>query len=58
VILVDSYGLLALALDRQSAAAVCKLRAGSPVTLVPPGATAPGEAAGVPSTGEGRQGEK
>jgi S-adenosyl-L-methionine hydrolase (adenosine-forming) len=58
VIVVDSYGLLALALDRQSAAAVCKLRAGSPVTLVPPGAMAPGEAEGEPSDGEGRQGEK
>ncbi len=37
VLLVDSYGLLALALDRQSAAAMCNLRAGSAVTLVAPG---------------------
>ena len=39
VMLVDSYGLTALALDRGSAAAECKLRSGSAVTLVPPGAT-------------------
>jgi S-adenosylmethionine hydrolase len=39
VMLVDSYGLAALALDRASAAAECKLRSGSAVTLVPPGAT-------------------
>jgi S-adenosylmethionine hydrolase len=37
VLLVDSYGLLALALDRKSAALDCGLRAGSAVTLVPPG---------------------
>ena len=37
VLLVDSYGLLALALDRKSAAIDCGLRAGSAVTLVPPG---------------------
>lgn len=36
VLLVDSYGLLALALDRHSAAAECGLHAGSAVTLVPP----------------------
>jgi len=36
VLLVDSYGLLALALDRRSAAAELGLRTGSPVTLVPP----------------------
>jgi len=36
VLLVDSYGLFALALDRRSAAAEYGLRAGSPVTLVPP----------------------
>ncbi len=41
VIVVDSYGLTALALDRASAAAECKLRPGSPVTLVPPGAAKP-----------------
>jgi S-adenosylmethionine hydrolase len=40
VVLVDSYGLLTLALDRQSAATRHKLRVGSTVTLVPPGATA------------------
>ena len=40
VLLVDSYGLLALALDRKSAAADCGLRAGSAVTLVPPGVAA------------------
>jgi len=37
VLLVDSYGLLALVLDRKSAAIDCGLRAGSAVTLVPPG---------------------
>jgi S-adenosyl-L-methionine hydrolase (adenosine-forming) len=36
VLLVDSYGLLSLALDRRSAAAELGLRAGAPVTLVPP----------------------
>jgi S-adenosylmethionine hydrolase len=40
VLLVDSYGLLALALDRRSAAAEYGLRPGGSVTLVPPGATA------------------
>jgi S-adenosylmethionine hydrolase len=35
VLLVDSYGLLALALDRESAAAALRLKAGSGVTLVP-----------------------
>jgi hypothetical protein len=35
VLLVDSYGLLALALDRESAAATLRLKAGSGVTLVP-----------------------
>jgi S-adenosylmethionine hydrolase len=39
VLLVDSYGLASLALDRGSAAAECKLTPGSAVTLVPPGAT-------------------
>jgi S-adenosyl-L-methionine hydrolase (adenosine-forming) len=39
VMLVDSYGLAALALDRASAAAECKLQSGSAVTLVPPGTT-------------------
>jgi len=36
VIVVDSYGLLALALDRQSAAQECRLGAGAGVTLVAP----------------------
>ena len=36
--LVDSYGLLALCLDRRSAAAELGLQAGSGVTLVPEGA--------------------
>jgi hypothetical protein len=40
VLVVDSYGLMALALDRRSAAAELGLRAGAAVTLVPPG-TAP-----------------
>jgi S-adenosylmethionine hydrolase len=40
VIVVDSYGLLSLALDRRSAAAELGLRTGAAVTLVPPG-TAP-----------------
>jgi S-adenosyl-L-methionine hydrolase (adenosine-forming) len=39
VLLVDSYGLASLALDRGSAAAECKLSSGSGVTIVPPGAT-------------------
>lgn len=38
VVLVDSYGLLSLAFDRESAAAALGLRAGSPVTVVPEGA--------------------
>jgi S-adenosylmethionine hydrolase len=37
VVLVDSYGLLSLALDRESAAAALGLRAGSAVTLVAEG---------------------
>ena len=37
VCLVDSYGMVALALDRRSAAAELGLHAGSAVTLVPPG---------------------
>ncbi len=37
VLLVDSYGLLALALDREPAAAVLGVKAGSAVTLVPAG---------------------
>ena len=36
VLLVDSYGLLALAMDRRSAAADCGVRAGSAATLVAP----------------------
>ena len=36
VVLVDSYGLLSLALYRESAAAALGLRAGSALTLVPP----------------------
>ena len=35
VVLVDAYGLLALAYDRESAAATLRLKAGSAVTLVP-----------------------
>lgn len=38
VLLVDSYGLLALVLDREPAAAVLGLKAGTAVTLVPAGA--------------------
>lgn len=38
VLVVDSYGLCALALDRQSAADSLRLRPGSTVTLVPPAA--------------------
>jgi S-adenosylmethionine hydrolase len=37
VLLVDSYGLLALALDRTSAAEALGLRAGAAVTVVAPG---------------------
>lgn len=43
VLLVDSYGLLSLALDRRSVAAETGLRTGSAVTLVPPGATVPAQ---------------
>ena len=39
VVLVDSYGLLSLALDRRSAAAELGLWAGAEVVLVPPGAS-------------------
>jgi S-adenosylmethionine hydrolase len=42
VLLVDSYGLASLALDRGSAAAECVLAPGSAVTLVPPGTTVSG----------------
>ena len=35
VVLVDSYGLLSLAFDREPAAVALGLRAGSPVTVVP-----------------------
>ncbi|MBV8952083.1 MAG: SAM-dependent chlorinase/fluorinase, partial [Actinobacteria bacterium] len=37
VVLVDSYGLMSLALDRASAAEACRLRAGASVVVVPPG---------------------
>jgi S-adenosylmethionine hydrolase len=37
VLVVDSYGLLSLALDRRSAAAELGLHTGTTVTLVPPG---------------------
>lgn len=47
VVLVDSYGLLALALDRQSAAERHHLAVGTAVTLLPAGATVPGETEGV-----------
>jgi S-adenosylmethionine hydrolase len=36
VLLVDSYGLLSVALDRASAAEECGLAAGAAVTVVPP----------------------
>jgi S-adenosylmethionine hydrolase len=39
VVIVDSYGMCALALDQRSAAAELKLRAGSAVTLLTPGLT-------------------
>jgi len=39
VLVVDSYGLVSLALDRRSAAAEHGLSPGSQVTLVPPGAS-------------------
>jgi len=42
VLLVDSYGLASLALDRGSAAAECALEPASAVTIVPPGATVSG----------------
>jgi S-adenosylmethionine hydrolase len=40
LLIVDSYGSCALALDRRSAASELSLRAGSTVTLVPPGSGA------------------
>jgi hypothetical protein len=39
VLIVDSYGMCALALDQRSAAAFLKVRAGAKVTVVTPGAT-------------------
>ncbi len=42
VLVVDSYGLCSLALDRASAAAEFGLAEGGAVTLIPPGADAPG----------------
>jgi S-adenosylmethionine hydrolase len=39
VVLVDSYGLMSLALDRESAASALGLRASSGVTLVPEGSS-------------------
>lgn len=42
VLIVDSYGLASLALDRSSAAAECALEPASAVTLVPPGASVTG----------------
>ena len=42
VLIVDSYGLASLALDRGSAATECDLEPASSVTLVPPGATVTG----------------
>jgi S-adenosylmethionine hydrolase len=48
VLLVDSYGLLALALDRESAAAALGLKAGSGVILVPEGT---GESTSPPTDG-------
>ena len=52
VLVVDSYGLTSLALDRRSAAEVCGLRAGSAVTLVPPGATVSDEGTSPNGSGE------
>ena len=40
VVLVDSYGLMSIALDRASAAETCRLRAGAAVVVVPPGGSA------------------
>ncbi len=37
-LVVDSYGLVSVALDRKSAASECGLDAGAAVTIVPPGA--------------------
>ena len=42
ILLIDSYGAAALALDRASSAAELKLRAGSKCILVPPNAAAAG----------------
>ena len=48
VLVVDSYGLLSLAIDRRSAAAECALRAGAAVEVVPRGAAGPAGGAGPP----------
>jgi S-adenosylmethionine hydrolase len=40
VVLVDSYGLISIALNRASAAEACRLKAGAPVTVVTPGGSA------------------
>ncbi len=42
VLVVDSYGLASLAVDRASAAELCGLRPGASVTVVPPGVEAGG----------------
>jgi S-adenosyl-L-methionine hydrolase (adenosine-forming) len=41
IVLVDSYGMCALAVDRRSAATELGVRAGSPITLATGGASAP-----------------
>ncbi|MFZ4583676.1 MAG: SAM hydrolase/SAM-dependent halogenase family protein [Acidimicrobiia bacterium] len=46
VLLVDSYGLMSLAMDRRSAANEWKLSAGAGVTLVAPGTEVTGEVEG------------
>ena len=45
VILIDSYGLASIAIDRRSAAVECGLRAGTAVEVVTPGAAGPAPAA-------------
>ena len=46
VLVVDSYGLVSIAIDRRSASAECGLRAGATVEVVPPGvSTRPGRTA-------------
>ncbi|MSO78317.1 MAG: hypothetical protein EXQ79_01775 [Acidimicrobiia bacterium] len=58
VLLIDSYGMVALALDRRSAAAEFALQAGSPVTILPPGTSTPNPDLGNPDFGNPNAGNQ